>query len=58
MLKPRLGGVRDVASVVPLFLMNRLNKTEADVFIFWMLFFFQRIPISVNLEIATFVVVP
>ena len=38
-----VGGMRDVA------LMNRLNKTESVVFIFWMMYF-QRIPISDNGE--------
>ena len=44
-------------SHLPLSLMNRLNKTEFPVFIFWMLYF-QRIPFSDNLEITTSVVVP
>ena len=42
---------------MPLALMNRLNKTETAVFNFWMLYF-QRIPLSDNLEIKISVVVP
>ena len=42
-LNPGLGGVRDVD--LSLSLMNRFNKTESAVFIFWMLYF-QRIPLS------------
>ena len=44
-------------SHLPLSLMNRFNKTESAVFIFWMLYF-QRIPLSDDLEITTSVVVP
>ena len=41
---------------LPLSLKNRINKTESAVLIFCMLYF-QRTPLSDNLEIATSVVV-
>ena len=41
-------------SHLPLSILNRLNKTESAVFIFWMLYF-QRIPLSYNLYINTII---
>ena len=51
MLNPGLGGMRALS------FMNRLNKTESDVFKLWMLYF-QKISFADYLEITAAVVVP
>ena len=45
-------------SHLPLSLMNRLNKIESAVFIFWMLSRFPNDPLSDYLGITTSVIVP
>ena len=55
-LNPQLGSVRDVA--LPLYLMNRLNKTESAVFKLWMMCFlyyfsFEDLPLSPAYQILS-----